>query len=95
MNKTLSDWKVWPTHWAGGSSAVQVDGENTIWVDSDAGEICRFKTDKGRITAKMYRLAGLIARLPKAIELLRGVAHGVYNQGNIKDFIKEIDKLVE
>lgn len=91
----ILNWYVWPTHWAGGTSSVKVDGENTIWIDSEEGEICRFQTDKGRITAKMYRLAHLITKLPKAIELLRGVAKGDFHQGNIKDFIKEVDELIE
>lgn len=57
-----ANWRVWPTHWAGGSNGVQVDGHNTIWIDSDGGEICRLRTDRGRVTDETYARAHLICR---------------------------------
>ena len=61
--KVKGHWQVWPTHWAGGTNSVKVDGENTIWVDSNkGGEVCRFKTQNNCVTQDMYARAGFIAR---------------------------------
>lgn len=30
-------WKHWPTHWAGGTGAYQVRGENVPWVEQESG----------------------------------------------------------
>lgn len=62
-NKLAEKWYVWPTHWAGGSSGMQIDGHNTIWIDSDAGEICRIPTESGRVTEDMFKLAAHIVDL--------------------------------
>jgi hypothetical protein len=60
-DKTMSNWHVWPTHWAGGSRSTQVDGHNTIWVEGDAGEVCRIPTQHGKVTDETYRIAKRIA----------------------------------
>lgn len=62
---TPGPWKVLPTYWAGGSNFIQVDGHNTIWIDSDRGEIARLRTDGGRVTELTYANAHLIADAPQ------------------------------
>jgi hypothetical protein len=65
--RTAGRWYVWPTHWAGGSGSVKVDGHNTIWIDSSSGELFRFKTaDGGRVTEQMYDNARFIMECCKS-----------------------------
>ena len=53
---------LWPTTWAGGSDSHQIDGKNTVWIESeDHGEIARLRTDSGKVTDNVYANAELIA----------------------------------
>lgn len=53
--------QVWPTHWAGGSNGTTVDGHNTIWLDTNRGEIARMRTEEGRVTERVYATAKMLA----------------------------------
>lgn len=55
---TPETWRFWPTHWTGGSSSVQYDGRNTVWIQSDEhGEICRMACPPSGPNEHTYKLA--------------------------------------
>ena len=37
-SKTKGAWRLWPTHWAGGCSSVQVNGKNAPWLKTSSGD---------------------------------------------------------
>jgi len=61
-NPLALPWKLWPTHWAGGSSSRQLDGHNVPWIeDANGREVCRLTPGRwGGITAETYARAELI-----------------------------------
>lgn len=71
--RILGPWNLWPTHWAGGSNAVKVDGINTVWIDSPAGEIARLHPHNGRIDDLVYARARLIAEAPAMLEACEAI----------------------
>jgi len=84
---TPRPWYLWPTHWAGGSSSVQVDGNNTVWIDSPNGEVCRLKpSDGGRIDGKVYANAELIVTAVNSYDPFREALEAIGKVGCVFDF---------
>ena len=51
----------WPTHWAGGSNSIQINGRNTIWLDSPRGELARIALNGGHVDDLVLADARLLA----------------------------------
>lgn len=75
----MSEWKYLPTHWAGGSPSITVDGEPTVSIESDdLGEICRLVPIRKRVTPEVMNRAKKIvtcvnacAGIPDPAEAIR------------------------
>lgn len=75
---TKGDLYVWPTHWAGGSNSMQVNGVNTIWLESKGGGVVTLMLPHGgRVSEHTYANAALIAHcrneLPGLVEACVGL----------------------
>ena len=68
---TEGPYRVWPTHWAGGSRMVQLNGKNVIYIECDGpyGVLCAIRhhgkagqpTEEDWANAELFRSAPEIA----------------------------------
>lgn len=70
----LKSLQVWPTHWAGGNDSAKYDGHNTIWIDSNVGEIARIRPDNGRVTPEVYARANKLVKAAREYAAHQAVA---------------------
>lgn len=70
---TQGPWKHWPTHWAGGSASVQVNGKNVPWVENDCdGIICHINCDR-MSCEEGVKMAKAIAAVPDMLAVLEQI----------------------
>lgn len=92
---------VWPTFWMGGSSDVTVEGINTIRIDSNGGEVCRFRTDNGKVTDEMHDRAYEIVNALNSFKpakaalqtCLRVITFGSGKEGVMPDWDAVVDEI--
>ena len=79
MNKVSEEqWKLWPDHWAGGTSSVQVNGRNAVWIETDDSkeQVCAMFHHGGNghvPTDQDYARAHAIKAVPDLLAALESV----------------------